>query len=110
MINRLNKMMYLIVPRHQDKDGKVNFKPKAFKILEYFELNVNSPLRENLWVLPEIKLEDGTLRISLPEINVKEDLYFPVGGNSCSICIEIAMGCFISGLLPGPGCCQQHYV
>jgi len=103
MINRLNKMMGLIIARHRKADtGRIELKSKAFKSLQYFEMNVNSPLRENLWILPEIKLEDGNLNILLPEINVKEDLYFPVGGNSCTICIEIAIAALYHGLYRRP--------
>ena len=90
MVNRLNRQMGIILRRHCDKDTlNYDFHARSFKSLVGFEFNMKSQLKEQLWTLPETRLLNGKLRVTLPQIDIKKDLYFPDNANSCTVFLNI---------------------
>lgn len=53
------------------------FKEDSFRSLVGFEFNNKSPLKANLLVAPVLHLEDTTLKVTIPKLNVPIDLKFP---------------------------------
>lgn len=86
MVNRLNAETAAILrKRFNHKTGNYDIQPDTFRPLEGFEFNQYSPLKDKLYILPEIRLDNGTLKIHMPSINAREDLYRPKGMHSCTI-------------------------
>ncbi|WP_039866376.1 hypothetical protein [Pedobacter sp. BAL39] len=93
MINRLNRQMGVILRRHLDQDtGNYDFHTRTFKSLNGFEFNMKSQLKELLWTLPETRLMNGKLRVTLPEMEIKKNLHFPENANSCTVFLSVHYG------------------
>lgn len=93
MLARLNAQVLNILLRVQNKDTKnYDFNARSFKALSGFEFNIKSPLKDQLWTLPETRLINGKLRFTLPEIDIKKELSFPKDANSCTVFLAIRYG------------------
>ncbi len=54
-----------------------NFKGDSFQSLTGFEFNQDSPLKSNLLVYPNIRLEGTSLKIEIPALKIPIDIKFP---------------------------------
>jgi len=89
-VNRMNKETCAILRKYRDAaTGDFHFQPDAFKPLEGFELNQNSPVRENFLAMPEVSLKNGKLLVRMPEFAVNKTLKFPREADSCTIIISV---------------------
>lgn len=91
MVNRLNTQNREILEQCYDKDTKqYTFKADSFSRLAGFEFNAKSPLSKNLWVEPQLTLTGNQLTLSLPAMEINEQLKFPVPCNVCEIKVALA--------------------
>ncbi|EDM35015.1 hypothetical protein PBAL39_08050 [Pedobacter sp. BAL39] len=89
-VNRMNKETCAILRKHRDAStGDFHFQPDAFKPIEGFEMNQNSPMRENFLAMPEVSLQNGKLLVRIPEFAVNKTLKFPREADSCTIIISV---------------------
>lgn len=92
MVNRFNTLNRELLAQCYSKDTQhFTFKQDSFDRLQGFEFNSKSPLARSLWVKPEVSLEGNQLQLSLPEINIPDQLKFPSNANTCEIRIAVAM-------------------
>jgi hypothetical protein len=64
---------------------------EAFSRLNGFEFNATSPVRNQIFVQPDVILNGNDLQINLPEINIPMKLKFPVNGAYCVLAFELAL-------------------
>jgi|GEM_PF-658755 len=92
MVSRLTGMMRPIIEQCYDKPNlKFNFRRNDFQSLAGFDFNLNSPLQNSMWIMPESSLADNVLTITIPEMKIKRDLKFPSDTNLCSILVSFAI-------------------
>ena len=94
MCNRFNKPVRDILNKCFDKETETyHFQGNSFESLIGFEFNLQSLVTNSLYVKPVVSLNDSQLQVSLPEIQVKQQLKFPVGANLCEIGVVV---CFLA--------------
>ncbi|TKC58142.1 hypothetical protein FBD94_19530 [Pedobacter hiemivivus] len=69
---------------------KFVFNPNSFNRFNGFEFNLNSPVKNYLFAQPEVTTSGNTLELTLPEMNIPQDLRFPQPGRNCIIALQIA--------------------
>ncbi|WP_316811871.1 hypothetical protein [Pedobacter heparinus] len=91
MVNRLNKQNREILEQCYNKATKqYAFNEDSFSRLAGFEFNASSPLSKSLWVEPELTLTGNQLTLSLPAMEINEQLKFPSPCNRCEITVAVA--------------------
>lgn len=94
MCNRFNKPVRDILNKCFDKETETyHFQEDSFESLIGFEFNLQSLVSNSLYVKPVVSVNDSQLQVSLPEIQVKQQLKFPVGANLCEIGVVV---CFVA--------------
>lgn len=94
MCNRFNEPVREVLHNCFDKQTKTyHFETDSFQSLTGFEFNLKSLVTKSLSVKPEVSLNGNQLKVSFPEIQVKQQLKFPVGSNLCEIQVVV---CFIA--------------
>ena len=68
-----------------------HFEKDSFQSLIGFDFNIKSPLQKSMWLMPESKLAENKLTITLPELKTHEELKFPKGTNLCEIKICVLL-------------------
>jgi hypothetical protein len=98
MVNRLNSPVREVLKKSFDKErGTYTFEKDSFSRLSGFEFNLKSPLINNLWVSLQATLADNLLTITLPKIQLPNDLKFPALTNVCEIKVEVTLLALHSG-------------
>lgn len=69
------------------KTKTFHFEKDSFESLVGFDFNIKSPVQKSMWLMPESKLAENILTITLPELRTHEELKFPKGTNLCEISI-----------------------
>lgn len=72
---------------YSSKTKTFRFEKDSFESLAGFDFNIKSPLQKSMWLMPESKLAENILTITLPELRTHEELKFPKGTNLCEISI-----------------------
>ncbi len=94
MCNRFNKPVRDILNKCFDKATKIyHFSADSFEPLTGFEFNLKSLVTNSLYVKPVVSLSGNQLTVSIPEIQVKQQLKFPAGANLCEIGVVV---CFVA--------------
>lgn len=70
---------------YSSKTKTFHFEKDSFESLIGFDFNIKSPLQKSMWLMPESKLHENILTITLPELKTHEELKFPKGTNLCEI-------------------------
>lgn len=90
MVNRLTTTLRITLQQSFDKKKDVfKFKEDTFNKLVGFDFNLDSPLQETMWILPQSSLADGILTVTIPEINIAESFTFPGRSEECTIHIKV---------------------
>lgn len=99
MVNRFSKPVREVINQCYDRATKAfNFTEDSFSRLTGFEFNIKSTLINSLWVQAEMHLDGNSLKISLPEIKIGEELKFPVSANVCTLTIAVTRIALKAGL------------
>jgi len=86
MIYRMTTVVSAIIRQCYDKkSGTYTFDPNSFDSLIGFDFNADSPLKESLWLLPQSKVSEGLLTVTIPESQIPSDFKFPKTANTCII-------------------------
>lgn len=72
---------------YSSKTKTFHFEKNSFESLVGFDFNIKSPVQKSMWLMPESKLAENILTITLPELKTHEELKFPKGTNLCEISI-----------------------
>lgn len=70
---------------YSSKTKTFHFEKDSFESLVGFDFNIKSPVQKSMWLMPESKLAENILTITLPELKTHEELKFPKGTNLCEI-------------------------
>lgn len=99
MVNRFTTENRAILDHCLNKEtGKFVFTEHSFSRLAGFEFNLKSPITNSLWVTPTLSLNGNILKITIPEIEVKNQLKFPAKANSCKLTVGISFIILDQGL------------
>lgn len=90
MIYRLStEVLHCLNSVKNSETQTFNLKEDSFRSLVGFEFNLDSPLKNNLLVAPNITLTGTTLKVEIPELKIPIDLKFPEDRlNRCRLMIE----------------------
>lgn len=103
MVNRFSQPVKAVLRQcYHPETQTFQFAADSFARLAGFEFNSGSLLINSLWVKPEMTLMGNTIKINLPEINVKEELKFPLRANVCELNIALTLIALILGLHKHP--------
>jgi hypothetical protein len=92
MVNRFNTPVRDVLKQCVNKEtGQYTFQKNSFERLEGFEFNLKSLLINNLLVKPLLSFEGSILKISLPEIQVSQELKFPGQTNFCTLTVSVSL-------------------
>lgn len=92
MVNRMNSDAIYIMGQAFNPETKIfTFNTESFSRLGGFEFNLNSPVRDNFFVQPEVSIAATTLKVKIPVIHLPHELKFPKDGRICSIGLAVAM-------------------
>lgn len=93
MVNRLQKEIRAVASHCYNKETKTfHFSHDSFDRLQGFDFNEKSPLRNTLWIQPQVEIIDNILKVSLPEFTTNEGIKFP---DDASICVlELIIGSY----------------
>jgi hypothetical protein len=90
MVTRLTAKLRMLLSHHFDKETETYaFTQNSFSRLNGFDFNLNSPVNESLWLVPESNLENNTLTVTVPEMKIPGELKFPENISSCTIDIMV---------------------
>lgn len=85
MVNRLTKTLQQILLQYYPVGNETHhFKEDSFATLKGFDFNIDSPMSKSLWAEPVSSLSGLELKVTLPEINIAEEIKFP---KDCEHCI-----------------------
>lgn len=76
---------------YSSKTKTFHFEKDSFESLVGFDFNIKSLLQKSMWLMPESKLTENILTITLPELKTHEELKFPKGTNLCEIKICVLL-------------------
>lgn len=92
MVNRMNGDLIQIMTQAFDPKAKTfAFHTESFNRLAGFEFNINSPVRDNFFVQPELSLTGNSFKIAIPPIQLPQELRFPKDGRLCTIGLVLGM-------------------
>jgi len=92
MIYRFNtEILHALNTSKNPQDQSYEFAADAFDHLSGFEFNVNSPMRYQFFVKPEITLTETLLQVALPEFTVPEQVKFSKNIEHCKLFIMTTM-------------------
>lgn len=90
MINRLTREISAIL-NCCVKDGEATFSRFSFSALAGFDFNAYSPLRESLGFHPLVGVDKGILTVTLPDIQLLNQLKFPAGADTCELSVSVSL-------------------
>lgn len=86
VVSRFTTAVNLVIRHCYSPQTKTfHFEKDSFESLVGLDFNIKSPLQKSMWLMPESKLADNILTITLPELKTHEELKFPKGTNLCEI-------------------------
>lgn len=89
MVNRLTRTVQQILLQYYPTTNETHqFNEDSFATLKGFDFNIDSPMNKSLWTEPVISLSGHELKVTLPEMNIAEELKFPKGCENCVINIS----------------------
>ncbi|SMC94284.1 hypothetical protein [Pedobacter africanus] len=92
MVNRFNSDLIYVMGQTYDPKNKVfTFNQDSFNRLAGFEFNMDSPVRDNFFVQPEVTINHTTLSINIPEMQLPNELNFPKDGRKCILGLAVGM-------------------
>lgn len=92
MIARLTKALQTILGQCFDKQNLTyTFFENSFERLKGFDFNLDSPLKDSMWLLPDSSFSEGTITVTLPELKINEEFRFPAETKKCTIhvCVKL---------------------
>lgn len=92
MISRFTgECNYILQQATIDAGKNFNFTEDAFNRLNGFEFNQDSPVKKYLFAQPITSFEGNQLTISIPEMQVPNDLKFPERARYCIIAFHVCL-------------------
>jgi len=90
MVNRFNEPVTAVLRQcYDEKHHTFHFQPDSFRRIIGFEFNLKSLLIDNLMVDPQASLDEGVLKVSVPEIQVPAQLKVYGSANKCELVVSI---------------------
>jgi hypothetical protein len=90
MINRFNEPVTAVLRQCYDETHHTfHFQSDSFRRIIGFEFNVKSLLIDNLMVDSQASLDDGVLKVSIPEIQVPAQLKVYGSANKCELVVSV---------------------
>ena len=91
MVGRVTKEVGSVFRHAYDKKTeKYYFEASDFNRLTGLELNINSPLKDSLWIPPTVELApDNKLTVKLPALRIPHHLSFLKDATECQLKVEV---------------------